>query len=346
MRKVFCFATIASVVLAVMLCMAVRADSRRSEDDNERESGKNTFAFALIGDHPYDATQAAKVPHLTAELDAAKIAFVIHDGDFKSGSSLCDDATFLDRYNLFQSSQHPFVYLFGDNEWTDCHRTAAGHFDPLERLTKLRSIFTQGNTSLGKKVLPLTRQSENPQYAKFRENVRWTYGNVLFVGFNIPGSNNNFPPYASTLSDQQKAANQAEATERNQANLAWLHEAFVFTTQNKLRGVLLALQADMFVFPLTDSNLDGYNSFLAALERETQAFGKPVALVHGDSHHFRIDKPLPQPIDPNGNRTLRLTNFTRVETFGSPDVHWVRGIVDEKNPELFSFIPEIVEANR
>jgi hypothetical protein len=38
--------------------------------------------------------------------------------------------------------------------------------------------------------------------------------------------------------------------------------------------------------------------------------------------------------------------FTRVETFGSPDVHWVRGTVAEKNPEVFSFTPEIVDANR
>ena len=77
-------------------------------------------------------------------------------------------------------------------------------------------------------------------------------------------------------------------------------------------------------------------------------FGKPVVLVHGDSHYFHIDKPLPQPAggNPDGNRATRLTNFTRVETFGSPDVHWVSGTVAEKNPEVFSFTPEVVDANR
>jgi hypothetical protein len=321
-------------------------NSCHPEEGENHESGNKDFAFALIGDHPYDALQAVKVPKLMAELDAAKIAFVIHDGDFKSSSSPCDDATFLDRYKVFQSSKRPFIYLFGDNEWTDCHRAAAGSFDPLERLTKLRALFTQGNTSLGNTVLPLTRQSDNPQYAKFRENVRWTYGNILFVGFNVPGSNNNFPPYASTLSDQQQTANQAEATERTQANLAWLREAFALATQSNVRGMLLALQANMFSATPTGANLDGYNSFLTALESEVRAFGKPVVLVHGDSHYFRIDKPFPQPIKPNGNRSLRLTNFSRVETFGSPDVHWVRGIVEKKNPDVFRFIPQIVEANR
>jgi len=29
-----------------------------------------------------------------------------------------------------------------------------------------------------------------------------------------------------------------------------------------------------------------------ALEAETLAFGKPVVLVHGDSHSFQINKPL------------------------------------------------------
>ncbi len=340
-----CLTTVVIFLIGFLNGMG-HADSRRA--DNKRGAGKSAFAFALIGDHPYDAIQAAKVPNLMAELDAADIAFVIHDGDFKSSSSLCDDATFLERYALFQSSRHPFIYLFGDNEWTDCHRPAAGRFDPIERLDKLRNIFTQGNTSLGKKMLPLTRQSDNPQYARFRENIRWTYGNVLFVGFNVPGSNNNFPPYAPTLSDQQKAANQAEATERDHANQVWLREAFTLAVQNNLRGIVLTLQANMFFVSPTGTRLDGYQSFLTTLESAVLAFKKPVVVVHGDSHYFRVDKPLPQPkpIDPNETRSLRLTNFVRVETFGSPDVHWVRGIVDEKNPDVFRFVPETVEANR
>ena len=36
----------------------------------------------------------------------------------------------------------------------------------------------------------------------------------------------------------------------------------------------------------------GFDEFLAALEKETLAFGKPVVYVHGDSHIFRVDKPL------------------------------------------------------
>jgi hypothetical protein len=36
----------------------------------------------------------------------------------------------------------------------------------------------------------------------------------------------------------------------------------------------------------------GFTDFLNVLEAETIAFGRPVALMHGDTHYFRIDEPL------------------------------------------------------
>jgi hypothetical protein len=44
-----------------------------------------------------------------------------------------------------------------------------------------------------------------------------------------------------------------------------------------------------------------------------------------------------------GDLRDRPMNFTRVETFGSPDVHRVRSSVDTRGPEVFSFQPEMVE---
>ena len=40
------------------------------------------FEFALIGDMPYDARQEKEFANLMRELDAAELAFVVHDGDF------------------------------------------------------------------------------------------------------------------------------------------------------------------------------------------------------------------------------------------------------------------------
>ena len=98
---------------------------------------------------------------------------------------------------------------------------------------------------------------------------------------------------------------------------------------------MLIIQANPFEEDLADPS--GFTEFKATLERETIAFGKPVVLVHGDSHTFRIDKPVIS--------ETRPLNFTRVETFGSPDVHWVRVSVNPRNPEVFAFEPEIIEDN-
>jgi hypothetical protein len=104
---------------------------------------------------------------------------------------------------------------------------------------------------------------------------------------------------------------------------------------------MLFLQGNPFPFTPSDSSLNGFEEFVVALEEETLKFGKPVVLAHGDSHYFRVDKPLPRP-DAEGYRRPRLVNFTRVENFGSPDVHWVRGIFDPHDPALFSFKPELL----
>lgn len=289
------------------------------------------FDFGLIGDLPYTSEQDAKFVNLINEINQKKLAFVVHDGDFKSGSTLCDDKTFYQRKQLFQTFRAPFIFIPGDNEWTDCHRANNGSYNPLERLAKLRGIFFQGSESLGQRTLRLTRQSEQAQYSKFRENVRWTYGDVMFIGLNIPGSNNNFgrTPEAD-----------AEYVERNAANLAWMREGFNIA-RNRSRGIMLVIQANPgFELPPTDPNRTGYNDFLAVLETETLAFSKPVVLVHGDTHSFQIDKPL------FGSKSKsRIENFTRVETFGSPDVHWLKASVDFRDPNLFSFRQRIVKPN-
>ena len=41
----------------------------------------------------------------------------------------------------------------------------------------------------------------------------------------------------------------------------------------------------------TGTDPDGYHDLLSALRDDTTAFRRPVAVVHGDSHYFRIDKP-------------------------------------------------------
>jgi hypothetical protein len=96
----------------------------------------------------------------------------------------------------------------------------------------------------------------------------------------------------------------------------------------------------------TDGQPDGFQSFLAAVRNEVVAFRKPVAYVHGDSHYFRIDRPM---LDSLGRR---LENLTRVETFGdnqgngNNDVQWLKVTVDPKSREVFAYQAQIVPQNR
>ncbi len=298
-----------------------------------QSSADKPFEFALIGDLPYSPEQEANFPNLIADINRSPSAFVVHDGDIKSGGSLCDDATFVSRKQLFQNFEMPFILIYGDNEWTDCHRK--GNYNPVERLAKLREVFSQGNQSQGKRTLTLTRQSENSEFAKYRENVRWNYHGVMFFGINMVGSNNNL---GRTPEDD------LEYADRNKANLAWIEESFALAKRSNSKGIMLIAQANPgFELEPTDKRRSGYNDFIAALEAETRNFPGQVVFVHGDTHYFRIDKPLPRFTDET--QLPRLLNFTRVETFGSPNVHWLRAFYDRTNPNVFEFKQQIVPQN-
>ena len=119
----------------------------------------------------------------------------------------------------------------------DCHRPSNGRYDPVERMGKLREVFLSGERSLGVNPLNLTRHSNEARFASYRENVRRQVGEVLFVGLNVTGSNNNF------VSSSPGA--EAEYRERSLANAAWLAEAFHIARQNELAGPAIFIQADV-----------------------------------------------------------------------------------------------------
>jgi hypothetical protein len=312
-------AAIAIVALAVSSAALVRDSSGPAEAQSP--SAASRFDIALIGDTRYTAEQRAKFPNLIEDINSQKIAFVVHDGDIKAGADACLDSIYTETKTLFNQFEAPLIYTPGDNEWTDCHRAGG---NPLERLSFLRSLFYPSDLSLGEEPMLLERQS-----AQYPENARWTYGEVTFATLHIIGSNNNLgrTPEAD-----------AEYAARNAANLAWIASTFDLAQANSSAGVMLIMQANPF--DGDPSQLTGFIDTLDLLEAETISFGRPVMLVHGDSHYFRIDKPL---LGTNSGR--RLENFTRLETFGTDDVHWVRVTIDPKDPEVFVVRQEIVDAN-
>lgn len=286
--------------------------------------GAERFSFAAFGDTPYFGFEERAVERLIAGFAGANVAFAVHVGDFKLGVAPCSDELFADRRRLFDASPVPFVFVPGDNEWTDCGGALAGGHDPLERLARLRTLFHAGDESLGRRTIRLARQSADPRFAAYRENVRWEFGGVVFATLNIPGSNNNLRRDGST--DAEHAARMA-------ANLAWLADAARRARADGAAGLVVFAHGDPG-FERPPRPLDGYVRFRAALQTHAAQLGKPLLFVHGDGHRYRVDQPLG---DPATGR--RLARFTRLEVFGAPQVQWVRVDVDPANPRLFAIAP-------
>ncbi|CAG7856034.1 hypothetical protein MCAMS1_00376 [biofilm metagenome] len=318
-----------------------------------------SYAIGLWGDLAYSDLQTnVGVPNLIADMNAQKLAFTVHDGDLKAGGSVCSDAFYLQWLDTFNTLKAPAMFTPGDNDWVDCDRASAGGYDSLERLDFERQVFFNTPYSLGRHQLRQDVQTEplcldnNGNKVACVENRRWSVGNVMYATLNVQGSCNN-------LCDV--APDEAEFAARNAANIKWLNETFAKAKAKKSAAVMLISQAgvgwdqsDPTRSPLRDARAlaqidgqpDGFVEFLTVLREQVINFKKPVAYVHGDSHYFRVDKPL---LDTKGQR---LENFTRVETFGdnaqngTNDVQWLKVYVLPNSREVFAFQPQIVPGNR
>lgn len=308
-----------------------------------------SFSFGLWGDMPYQkAGDDPKIPALLKSINQSDIAFSIYDGDIKDGSSKCTDDIYAAALTMFGELNKPVIYVPGDNEWTDCHRLNNGGYDTLERLTHLRKTMFPTTRSLGKRTLPLVHQA--PLGEKFVENTRFAHRGIIFATLNVPGSNNNKIldekdcTQKSARTAAQCEASNTEYLERDAANVRWLQEAFAQAKASKARGLVLVIQADPgFDLPETEDRdesqapgVSGYRNFISSVIAETEQFSGQVLLVHGDTHFFKVDKPLYSP-------SKLLANLTRLQTFGSPLIHWVRITVEPKNPNVFTIQPVIVK---
>lgn len=270
------------------------------------------FTFAALGDTPYTAEEETGFIAMIGELNREPLAFVVHVGDFKNGHSSCSDAVFAQRKEWFELSRHPFIFVPGDNDWADCWRNAAGGYRPLERLQKLRELFFAEAASLGQRRLAFTRQTEAKAARSYPEHARWVHGGIVFATLNVPGGDNNF------------TRDRAEFQARDAAARDWIRQSFRLARAQQLAGVVLLMQANPWA--AVGARRHGYAPLLETLVGETTDFHGEVVLIHGDTHRFRVDRPL---LHPDTRRPL--ANFIRIEVFGSPSVNWVRVRVREEN---------------
>lgn len=225
----------------------------------------------MLGDTPYSQDAVERLELVIDEINAQPLAFVVHVGDIGSSRLACGDDWVVQRKAQFARIRHPFVLLPGDNEWSDCK-------DPLGRLQRWRELFC--GTSL--KV--------ETQKGPFCEHLRWQAEGLVFVSLNVPGSSNNL--------------RHPEHAPRMQAVLAWLDEAAALA--RGANGLVVLMQADPFI----TLPRDGYASLRERLLSLGEDLGGRIVLIHGDTHIYRDDEPLP--------------GVRRIAVWGSPIVAWNR----------------------
>ena len=122
---------------------------------------------------------------------------------------------------------------------------------------------------------------------EFCEHQRWEAGGWVFVALNVPGHDNN--------------VGHAEHAPRMKTVLAELDEAAALARSKE--GLVVLMQANPFL-------PRGFDSLLDKLGRLATERPGRVVLIHGDTHIYRQDEPLP--------------GLQRVEVWGSPFVSWIR----------------------
>ncbi|MGH8722992.1 MAG: metallophosphoesterase family protein, partial [Burkholderiales bacterium] len=227
-------------------------------------------------------SEVRKLDALIERINAQDLAFVVHVGDIGTSArnQACGDAWLEARRAQFAKLRHPFVLLPGDNEWTDC---AKHGMDPKARLSAWRALFCRdaGN-------LQLERQ---PGHC---ENVRWHAGGMAFIGLNVPGGG------SPDLGDARMAA-----------TLEWLDESLALAEQRGAQRIFILMHADPRFERVGDG--DAYARLRGVLATHAAWFKGRLVLVHGDTHVYRDDTPLP--------------GLRRIQPWGSPIVGWLRGSI-------------------
>ena len=234
------------------------------------------FAFGVMGDTPYTEGEVRRLDTLIEDLNKESLAFVVHVGDIGSSATACDDAWLQARKSQLARIKHKVVVIPGDNEWTDCRDSPA-------RLAAWRKLFCE---------VPLEVER---QAGEFCEHMRWVAAQFLFVTLNVTGSNNN-------------VKNAAEYRQRMAAVFSWLADSAALAKERRL-GLVILVQANPFIL----LPRDGFLEFRARLVELGRDLPGKLMLVHGDSHTYHDDEPMP--------------GVRRLEVWGSPIVSYIRGEV-------------------
>lgn len=320
----------ATSTAAGLILAALAAGCAADPPPDPRPVPPGSFAFAALGDAPYVRADEVRFERLVEQLNRVELAWVLHVGDILWFP--CSEEKYRQRLATFESIRHPFLLTPGDNDWSDCWEPIAGGHRPLDRLAELRRIFFPSPATAGEAALGVERQSLDPRFGEFPENGSWLYGGVVFATVHLVGSRNAGMPFPG-----RSEADDREVERRTAAALAWTRAAFAAAAAEDAAAVVLAIHAEPgFHQPAGSPHRAAFEPWLALLAEESERWGRPVLLVHGDDHRFLVDRPLEHP---DGRP---VPNLTRLEVPGAPDIGWVRVVVEPSAAEPFRFEPYLM----
>ncbi|MEO3937801.1 hypothetical protein V3N99_13735 [Dermatophilaceae bacterium Soc4.6] len=277
------------IATAAVLPLTVAAVPARASTPADVTRAAPTFA--VIGDLPYSTTDLASLPGWIDDINAADPQFTLHLGDIKSGSTRCDTAYFQAIRQQFDAFTGPLVYTPGDNEWTDCHRTAAGAYNPIERLATIRKIFfDQPGVTLGQHPIAVNSQANRG----LPENVSFARDDISFAALHVVGSNNDLLPWDGIGHTATTYLQRQEQKRRMSATIDEMNATFANATARSNRAVVLFMQADMFdpTYTPTPADISAFTPLVRNLVKAAHAFPGETYLLNGDSHAYNSDHPL------------------------------------------------------
>jgi hypothetical protein len=284
------------------------------------------FAFAVVANAVASQNEEPAAQRLIDAIGRdSQNAFVVYDGNLKGVRESCADALYDRRHALLEASRPALVFVPGQHDWASCGTNGSGAWDPVERLDQLRQTFFSDPVTLGQTPLNVTRESEVSRFRPYRENVRWQYGDTVFIAMNVPNGNNHY---------LNAGGRNGEFEDRVIANGFWLEHAAEYAKRRNARAIVIFVQGD----PLPEREersdrfewlrfghrtRDGYVEFRRALAKLAETFRGPVVLVHTEdvklARGFEIDQPL------RNEKGVRIENVTRIAfALHDPLTQWLQ----------------------
>ena len=289
-----------------------RANARIASERGEMPPAENSrLTFVAIGDLPYNTSQEFGLGIISDAIAEIEPSFLIHYGDFQVGRPDCTQEELYEkkRHVIYGLTSAPVFYTPGDNDWTDCDRHRDNPRSELDALSELRrEFFSPDNFKPVPKDWNYEAQGRVRDGAVegYPENALWSVNGYLFVTIHVVATANG---HIEILKDSREHA-LATARKRERAVEQWLTKAIEEANNEKVKAVVIAMQADPTVQIEEEykkecendepEGCDVFRALLDSLGEKTASLNpsKPVLLIHGDTSEFCME-----------------SNFQNVESF-------------------------------